>query len=174
MKLNLLIYFLVSFLMGCSSTLPVNYAPSNISRGSGIVDVKQFVYAAARDRGLAQNEPEEKGLGTIYLSPDIPTLISDAVRKELRLSGYELDTNASNVIGGVIENFSYDWVGLSTQSIDIKINFQVDSNGRRLSKIISSHKEAPKAPGYETEAIKAAISDCIQRFLNEVHKERIL
>lgn len=176
MKYNQTILFLtVLFLAGCTATLPVNYAPSNLTRGSGAVAVDQFVYAAARDGKFPANQPEERGLGTILLGQDISSLFSDAVRKELRFSGYDLSTGASVTVGGVIDRFSYDWVGLATQRVDVSVSFKVHRAGKEVySRTITSHKEIPKAPGYETEAIKSAMSDCIQQFLGDAHAKHVL
>ena len=170
-----ILFLTVVFFVGCTATLPVNYAPSNLTQGSGSIAVNQFVYAAARDGKLPPNQPEEHGIGTILLSQDIATLFSDAVRKELRFSGYDLSTSASVTIGGIIDRFSYDWVGFSTQSVDVSVVFQVHRAGKEVYlRKITSHKEMPKAPGYETEAIKSAISDCIQQFLADTHTKHIL
>jgi len=163
-------------LTSCSATLPIAYSPSNLVTGTGSVSVERFTYTAARKGTVAHNQPEKNpsGIGDIYLSDDIESLFTDAVRKELRFSGYKLAEEVPISISGTIDRFYYDWVGFSTQSIDIVIDFRVRKNGKVLFlQTISSHKEAPKAPGYETEAMKSAISDCIHRFLQEAHKKGI-
>lgn len=114
-------------------------------------------------------------MGTVYLSQDISSLFTDAVRKELRFSGHTLSESASSTIGGVIDRFSYDWVGFLTQRVDIAVSFQVRRGGQVVySRTLTSHKEAPKAPGYETEAIKSAMADCIQQFLEDAHSRGAL
>ncbi|MCX5825242.1 MAG: hypothetical protein NTY86_17545 [Deltaproteobacteria bacterium] len=157
-------------LASCSATLPIAYTPSNLVTGTGSVSVEHFSYTAARKGNVAPNQPEKNpsGIGDIYLSDEIETLFTDAVRKELRFSGYKLTEGVPISISGTIDRFYFDWVGFSTQSIDIVVTFRVGQDGINIfSQTITSHKEAPKAPGYETEAIKSAISECIQRFLQE-------
>ena len=83
-----------AFLGACSTTLPISYAPSTLSRGSGPVAVEQFVYAAAQTGKFPANQPEERGIGTIYLSQEIASLFTDALRKELRFSGHTLGGGA--------------------------------------------------------------------------------
>jgi hypothetical protein len=162
-------------LVACSATLPISYSPSNLSRGSGPVAVEQFIYVAASSGKLPANQPEEHGIGAIYLSPDIASLFTDAVRKELHFSGHILTGGTSTTISGVIDRFSYDWVGLTTQEVDVAVTFKVHGGGQVIySRTFASHKEAPKAPGYETEAIKSAMSDCIQQFIEDAHNQRVL
>lgn len=164
-----------AFLAGCAATLPISYTPSNLTKGSGSVAVEQFIYTAARNGKFPPNQPEERGIGTIYLSEDIASLFTDAVRKELRFSGYGLAANANSTIHGTIDRFSYNWVGFTLQKIDVAVTFEVRRGGKVLySRAIASHKEAPKAPGYETEAIKSAMSDCIQHFIEDAHSKGVL
>src|SRR5260221_10148321 len=98
-----LLLLVAASLVACSATLPITYAPSNLSRGSGSIAVEQFIYAAARSGKFPANQPEERGIGAIYLSEDIASLFTDAVRKELQFSGHTLDRGASLTIGGVID-----------------------------------------------------------------------
>lgn len=175
---TLFIIIILSLLFtACSTTLPISYAPSNLVTGTGAVSVERFSYTAARNGNVAPNEPEKNpsGIGIIYLSDDIETLFTDAVRKELRFSGYKLAAGVPIAISGTIDRFYYDWVGLLTQSIDIVVTFRVGQDSKGIfSQTITSHKEAPKAPGYETEAIKSAMSECIQRFLQEAKDKGVL
>ena len=164
-------------LASCSATLPIAYSPSNLITGTGTVSVARFSYTAARKGQIAANQPEKNpsGIGNIYLSEDIETLFTDAVRKELRFSGYRLTESVSTSISGTIDRFYYDWVGISIQSVDLVVTFRVEKDGKGIfSQTVTSHKEAPKAPGYETEAIKSSISECIQRFLQEAQGKGVL
>ena len=161
----------------CSATLPIVYAPSNLIIGTGTVSVERFSYTAARKGQIAPNQPEKNpsGIGDIYLSEDIESLFTDAVRKELRFSGYKLAESVPMSISGTIDRFYYDWVGFLTQSVDMVVTFRVEKDGKGIfSQTITSHKEAPKAPGYETEAVKSSISECIQRFLQEAQGKGVL
>lgn len=175
---SVFIIFVLSLLLAsCSATLPIAYTPSNLISGTGTVSVSRFSYTAARKGQIAPNQPEKNpsGIGDIYLSEEIETLFTDAVRKELRFSGYRLADSVPTSISGTIDRFYYDWVGFTTQSVDLVVTFAVDKDGKGVfSQTITSHKEAPKAPGYETEAIKSSISECIQRFLQEAQSKGAL
>ncbi|MDP2156312.1 MAG: hypothetical protein Q8K68_01215, partial [Nitrospirota bacterium] len=164
-------------LSSCAATLPIAYTPSNLVSGTGSVSVERFYYTSARKGNIAPNQPEKNpaGMGDIYLSDDIETLFTDAVRKELRFSGYKLAESVPISIAGTIDRFYYDWVGLLTVSVDIVVTFRVGQEGKVIfSQTYTSHKEAPKEPGYEIEAIKSAISECIQYFLQEAVAKGIL
>jgi len=176
----LFINFIFSLLLltSCSTTtLPIIYTPSNLVTGTGLLFVESFYYSAAHKGTVAPNEPESNpsGIGTIYLSDSIETIFTNAVRKELRFSGYKLAKGTPISISGTIERFYYDWVGFSSQSIDITVIFRVRKNGKEIFlKTITSNKKAPKSSGYEIEAMKSAISDCIHHFLQEAHEKGIL
>jgi hypothetical protein len=175
--MSFFIVILTLVFASCSATLPIAYAPSNLVTGTGTVSVERFYYTAAHKGSVPPNQPEKNpsGLGNIYLAEDIETVFTDAVKKELRFSGYNLAENVPVSISGTIDRFYYDWVGFSTQSVDLVVTFKIGKGGQCVfSQGISSHKEAPKAPGYETEAIKSAISECIQRFLQEAQGKGVL
>jgi hypothetical protein len=54
------------------------------------------------------------------------------------------------------------------RSVDVVVPFRVGKGTKSIfAETIRSHKEAPKAASYETEAIKFAISECIQRFFKK-------
>ena len=91
----------------CSATLPIAYAPSNLVTGTGSVFVDRFHFSAARKGNVPPNQPEKNpsGLGNIYLAEDIETVFTDAVKKELRFSGYKLAENAPVSISGTIDRF---------------------------------------------------------------------
>jgi len=69
--------------------------------------VDRFHYSAARKGNVPPNQPEKNpsGLGNIYLAEDIETVFTDAVKKELRFSGYKLAENAPVSISGTIDRF---------------------------------------------------------------------
>lgn len=177
---NIPLFFIIIlslFFASCSATLPIAYSPSNLITGTGTVSVERFSYTAARKGIVASNQPEKNpsGLGDIYISEDIETLFTDAVQKEMRFSGYKLAESAPMSISGNIDRFYYDWVGFSTVSVDVVVSFRVGKDSKSIfADTISSHKEAPKAASYETEAIKSAISECIQRFLQEAQRKGAL
>src|SRR5260221_9673694 len=50
-------------LVACSATLPITYAPSNLSRGSGSIAVEQFIYAAARRGKVPVNQLKNEASG---------------------------------------------------------------------------------------------------------------
>jgi len=165
------------FLIACSVTLPFTYAPSNLTIGSGSVSVERFIYTPTRKGHLEPNQLETNpsAIGYAYLSNDIESLFTDAVRKELRFSGYKLTEGVPILIGGTIDRFYHDWVGYTTISVDMVVTFKVREDGRVIfSQTITSHKNAPKATGYDIEAMKSVVSDCIQQFLQEVRGKGIL
>src|SRR5271157_3073249 len=101
------IIILSPLLASCSMTMAISYAPSNLVTGTGSVSVERFSYTAARNGNVAPNQPEKNpsGLGDIYLTDDIEALFTDAVRKELRFSGYKLAEGVPISISGTIDRF---------------------------------------------------------------------
>lgn len=165
------------FLFGCS-TLPITYSPSTtVSGGQGTVSVGKFNYLPAKEGRVEANEVEKNpaSIGTVYLSTDIETLLSDAFQKELRFAGYKISSTSPVLISGDVEQFYHNWVGFLTTSVDFRIKIYVTKEGAtKFTSVYSSHKEAPKASGYETEAMKSAIGECITKFLIEAEQKQSL
>jgi len=121
---------------------------------------------------MQKNHPS---IGTLLLRQNIDQVVADALRKELRLSGYSL-SSASRVVSGSIDRFYIDWVGFTTIDVEITISFTVTSAGSRAySAAFHSHKQAPKSDlGTDTEAIKETLADCLHQFIRDAQSRGAL
>ena len=91
MKRLLTAIAVATVLVGCSSTVPVNYVPAPSMRGEGAVSVGQFVYMPAQRGDVQANQfqPSPNGaLGAMYLSENVDELLKDALVKELIAAGF--------------------------------------------------------------------------------------
>jgi hypothetical protein len=166
---------LAIFSAGCS-TLPVNYVPSASMRGSGNIKVGEFRYIPA-DKGQVKPAEFQKAgaaLGSMSISEPVVDLMRTALRKELIASGFSVEPDSPITIEGDVQRFLYDWIGFLEVDFYLNIDFRVIKGGRViLSYKASSHQKAPKTMAQDTEAIKAAISRCIDDLFLEARSKKI-
>lgn len=170
----ILLTALCAAIAGCATPIPFNYSPSNLTQGSGSVRVDRFSYMPARNGEVAPNELQKQRLGggTLLLQQDVDELVSDALRKEFRMSGYGIASN-SLAVSGSVDRFYIDWVGFSTIDIEVAITFSVRSGSTQLyTATFKSHKQAPKTDnGVAIEAIKTALADCLHQFIRDAQSK---
>ena len=160
---------------GCSTTLPVNYIPSATMRGSGDISPGTFRYIPAEKRLVAPNQFQSAdfAIGEIYTSEPVTALIRNAVRKELVAAGFSTEPGAPLTINGEITKFLYDWIGYVEVDFYLDITFHVLRNGNEIMVYnASSHQSAPKTMTQDTEAVRAAISKCIDDFFLEARSKK--
>jgi len=167
------------FLSACSTTLPVNYVASTSSRGDAEVTVNDFSYVPANEGKVQINQFQKNpsAIGQIYVSPDVPALIKSALKKELAYSGYRIEETSKILISGDIDKFYYDWVGFTEVDFEVGITFHIKDNDQLIFDLKTlSHQKAPKTPAMaqDTEAVKAAIADCIEQFLMAAKTRKVL
>lgn len=172
MKTTLLILTLAitgALLAACSTTIPVNYVPSSIMRGSGQVSVGRFRYLPAERGAVApdQFQKASAAIGVIHLSEPAAELIRTALRKELVAAGLSVSQGTSPIIEGDIQRFLYDWIGFVEVDFYLDIDFRIVRNGKvAFAYNARAHKRAPKsaAQAQDSEAIRSSISQCIDDF----------
>jgi len=178
--MRILAVLVVSLMLSaCSTTLPINYVPSTSVRGTSPVKVSAFRYLPAEQQLVAPNQFQKYpvSIGEIYLGEDVSHLVESAVRKELSYAGYQLNDSADVIVSGDVSRFYYDWTGFVEVNFEVGIAFRVTKNGKvALESTTFSHQKAPKGTGLaqNPEAIRAAISDCIDQFLSEARKVSVL
>jgi uncharacterized lipoprotein YajG len=161
-------------LSGC--TYPISYAPSNLSVGAGPIAVDTFTYTALK-KGISEANEVEKStfaMGNIYLSQDIETLYTDAVRKELRFSGHTIQDKHDVTVTGTIDRFLYDWVGLFTVDFDLVVTYNVLNHGKSIyKKTIIKAINFPKTGVGDVEAMKSTMSQSIAEFIKDAHGKKV-
>lgn len=176
MKRTFLLLLVTFCISGCTSTVPVNYLPSTSISGDERVAVDEFTYIPAEEKKVSKNQFQKAtpSIGQMYVNNDVKSIVEMAVRKELAYAGYNVDTDSSTRIDADITRFYYDWVGFSEVDFEVGITFYLKKNGNLELKHDSfSHIKAPKTLTNDPEAVRSAISQCIDDFLFEA-KERAL
>lgn len=114
-------------LMGCPRVLYLDYQPSTSARGSGTVQAAPFRYAGHPTGLMKQKELEtgSKDPEVLYLSRDISTFFTDALKRELTLAGYDVETHATRRVSGTINHFFLDYVGARDQWFHVEVAFTV-------------------------------------------------
>lgn len=173
----LIIVFVSLLCAGCSTTLPVNYIPSSSIRGTGIISLANFKYLPAEKGEVKPNEFQKANaaLGYIYLSEPVADIVRNAMRKELVMSGFTVESGSNLTIEADIEGFLYDWLGFVEVDFYLNVTFRILRDKELLLTYkSSSHQKAPKTMNQDTEAVRAAISQCFDNFLLEARSKKIL
>lgn len=164
-------------LVGCSTTIPVNYVPSPSIRGSGDIEVGKFTYIPYTKNEVKANQFQSASgaLGAMYLAENVSDLLEQSLTKELLASGFSTEKNANLQISGEVNRFVYDWIGFTEMDMYLDVKYQISKNGNTIKTLdISSHKALPKVAGYDSEAIRATIADNISKLLIELRKNKIV
>jgi len=152
----------ISLLTGCVMTNPVNYAPSSVLSASGHVSVSDFAYLPALQGKVKPNQIRNTAIGSALFDQNISTLFRDAVFKELRFVGVNIDDQA-RVLTGEIEEFLIDDIGFKIDWT-VRVTYTVSGPGhykstkefkRRTSKFTDP-------PGVLNETIKLSIEELIK------------
>jgi hypothetical protein len=112
---------------GCPRVLYLNYQPSTPVKGSGAVQVDPFIYAG-HPTGLMKEKQLEsitKNPEVLYLSQDIGTFFTNALKAELAFGGYDLPPSSTHMVSGTIEHFMLEYVGETDQRFQIVVTFNV-------------------------------------------------
>jgi uncharacterized lipoprotein len=140
-----------------------SYAPSSALVAKGSLVLGPFVYDPALTGKVDANQVRNSALGGIYIDVPFAEFYSDALRKELRLTGVTLDGD-NRILTGEIKEFYMDDLGYSIDWI-LDVHFTVkDKSGVVLydaDKLVKNHTVKYFAP-FNKEikfSIEALISD---------------
>lgn len=164
-------------LVGCSTTIPVNYVPSPSIRGSGDIEVGKFTYIPYTKNEVKANQFQSASvaIGAMYLAENVSDLLEQSLTKELLAAGFSTDKVADLKISGEVNKFLYDWIGIVEMDLYLDVKYTISKNGNIIKTLdISSHKALPKTPGYDSEAIRSTIADNISKLLLELRKNKII
>ena len=153
---------------GCPRVLYLDYQPTNSLKGSGPVQVTPFRYGG-HPTGLMKQKELESGsrdVESLYLSQDIGDFFTDAVRKELSLSGYNVQSGEGRIVSGTIEKFFLDYMGEVEQRFEIHVTFNVNRTGAALF-ASPCHSNLRQAKDWMKSGllIERGIKDCIEQFI---------
>ena len=164
-------------LAGCPRVISLDYLPSNKLKGQGRLQVETFEYRTP-DKGI--EKPKEMGADTqefevFYLSQDIASFFTDALKKELAHSGYEVEPAENVVVSGTIQRFYFDYERPDGQAFEIHVSYRV-SHGRvpAYSYVCQSTQQRSTTLTTSGLVIKAGIKDCIERFIQAAQGAKVM
>jgi hypothetical protein len=162
---------------GCPRVLYLDYQPANSLKGSGPVQVAPFLYGG-HSTGLMKQKELESGshdVESLYLSQDIGEFFTNAVRKELSLSGYNVQPGEARIVSGTIEKFFLDYVGEVEQRFEILVTFNINRTGAAVF-ASSCHSNLQQAKDWMKSGslIERGIKDCIEQFIESAQAARAL
>ena len=167
----------VLLLSACSTTLPLNYIPSSSVRGDASVTTTSFRYIPSENGEVKPNQFQKNSasIGEIHTGTDIASFVETSLKKELSYSGFKLGGPNPLVISGNVTRFYYDWIGFTEVDFEVRIDFTVTKDGVEVFKhTVFSHQKAPKTMAQDPEAIRAALSSCIDDFFTQARAKSIL
>ncbi|MGH7165852.1 MAG: hypothetical protein ACREIS_10065 [Nitrospiraceae bacterium] len=153
---------------GCLEVLSIDYRPANPFKGRGRVQVAQFEYVPAQPQRLRprQVETNPKTPGELLLSEPVGAFFTEAVRRELAHSGYQVGEEPERVLGGVIERFYLDWGHTEEQTVEVRVAFVLRSRGTTVfSHTCRSVSKRTRAPLNDAVLITEAVKECIHQLL---------
>lgn len=153
---------------GCPRVLYLDYQPSNSLKGNGPVQVAPFLYAGHPTGLMKQKElePSSRDVEALYLSQDIGEFFTNAVRKELVFSGYNVQPGEARIVSGTIGQFFLDYVEQVEQRFEIRATFNV--NRPDVTVFVSAcHSDLRQSRDWMKSGllIERGIKDCIEQFM---------
>ncbi|MGH7164764.1 MAG: hypothetical protein ACREIS_04480 [Nitrospiraceae bacterium] len=164
-------------LAGCLEVLSIDYRPANPFKGQGRVQVAEFEYAPAQPQRLRarQVETNPTAPGELFLSDPVAALFTEAVRRELVHSGYQVGEEEERVLGGVIERFYLDWGRTDEQTMEVRVASVLWSRGTTVfSHTCRSVSSRARAPLNDAVLITEAVKDCIHQLLGAAQAAHVL
>ena len=176
-EIPLLLVAMALLMAGCPRVISLDYIPSNKLRGQGRLQVETFEYRAP-EKGIER--PKEMGaegqeFEVFYLSQDIGTFFTDALKSELAHSGYEVRSSEKLVVSGTVTRFYFDYERPDGQVFEIHVSYTVKHGGAvAYSYACESTQQRSTALTTSGLVIKAGIKDCIERFIQAAQGARVL
>ena len=164
-------------LAGCLEVLSIDYRPANPFKGQGRVQVAQFEYAPAQHQRLRprQVETNAKAPGELFLSEPVGQFFTEAVRRELAHSGYQVGDAEERVLAGVIERFYLDWGQTDEQTMEVRVASVVRTRETTVfSHTCRSVSSRTRAPLNDSVLITEAVKDCIYQLLGAAQAANVL
>lgn len=170
----LLIAILVS---GCPHVISLDYVPSNSYVGQGQVGVDRFEYLPFKrgELGARHVEVNPQAAGRFYLSQTVPEFFTDALKRELIHSGYQVVPSAAQSISGVIERFYYNPVDAQEASIELIVQYVVRNQEKEIyTQSVKVVRKMSKSLLAVSQLIHTATRESIHQFLTGAREAKVL
>jgi hypothetical protein len=162
---------------GCPRMVSLDYQPSNPLRGQGTVGIAPFRYHASDEHRVRPRQVETDPLAKtdLFLSQEIGTFFSDALRLELSRSGYTMNDSSDRFVSGTITRFYLDWRSGQDRSFELTADYTIQSSEHTLfSWHCSSVQKGPNMLPEDGILIRKGTADCMRRFIEAAQDARAL
>jgi hypothetical protein len=157
---------------GCPRVLYLNYQPSTPIKGSGAIQVDPFLYGGHPTRLMKEKKLESiaRNPEALYLSQDIGTFFTNALKAELTFGGYDVQPVSTRIVSGTIEHFLIDYAGDGDQSFLIGATFKVERKDAPVF-TTSCRSERQQSADWTRSGflIERGVKECIQEFMIQAH-----
>jgi hypothetical protein len=155
----------------------LDYQPTNLLRGQGTVGTAPFRYQPSDEQLVRprQVETNPSARTDLFLSQEIGTFFSNALRLELGRSGYTMNDSSDRIVSGTITRFYLDWRSGEDRSFELAADYTVQSGERTLfSWHCSSVQKGPNMLAQDGILIRKGTADCMHRFIEAAQDARVL
>ena len=162
---------------GCPRMVSLDYQPSNPLRGQGTVGTMPFRYQPSDEHRVRPRQVETDPLAKtdLFLSQEIGTFFSDALRLELSRSGYTMNDSSDRFVSGTITRFYLDWRSGEDRSFELAVDYTIQSSEHTLfSWHCSSVQKGPNMLSEDGILIRKGTADCMRRFIEAAQDARVL
>jgi hypothetical protein len=171
------LFALGALTLGCGRMLTIDYEPANPWKGQGTMMVSPFRYEAAEARQVRprQVESHKNARSELFLSQEIGSFFTEALKGELVHAGYTISESAPFIVSGSIERFFADWTGEVDRSFELQATYIVQSRERTvLTWNCSSIQKGPNTLTQDSILIRKGTADCMKRFIQAFQEANVL
>lgn len=154
----------------------IDYQPTNPLRGLGTVGTAPFRYQASDEQRVRPRQVETNPSAKTYLffTQEIGIFFSEALRRELGRSGYQLEEPSDRIVSGSITRFYLDWRDGEDRSFELSATYMIQSDERTLfSWHCSSVQAGPNMLTEDSILIRNGTADCMHRFIEAAQDAKI-
>ena len=170
-------YVLCALLIGCGRMLSIDYEPTNPWKGQGTLTVLPFRYEAAENDRVRPREVETNRAARteLFLSQEISSFFTEALKEELVHSGYAIEKSSPFVIRGAVTRFYVDVRNGVERFFELHATYTVQSHDHApFTWECSSLQSGPNTLAQDSILIRKGTADCMQRFIQAALEAKIL
>ncbi len=163
--------------LGCGRMVTIDYEPANPWKGQGTLTVSPFRYEPAEARQVRprQVESHKNARSELFLSQEIGSFFTEALKGELVRAGYTISESASFIVSGSIVRFFADWTGEVDRLFELQATYIVRSGERTvLTWSCSSIQKGSNTLIQDSILIRKGTADCMQRFIQAFQETNVL
>lgn len=115
MKNILTLFPIFLLLCGCSITLSMPYQTATTAELKGNIEVENFKFHPKS--GFSQDQIRNTAIGSVYLTENVDTFFTNALKREMRQSALSIKSGAGCKLSGTVNDFAIDDLGYSVTYI---------------------------------------------------------